>query len=95
MRLCLTARVPFCRLEAIFPRAHFWYRTQGRGSSLARDNPFLLSAIVVAFIVEAPWILRLEDRVEIIRADHVIAKIDAHRRAGCEMRRCGVHGIRG
>lgn len=56
-------RSPFCRksvsrLKAVLPRAHFWYRAQGRGPSLARDTPFLLSAVVIAFRVHAPWIFR-------------------------------------
>jgi len=93
VRLC-RMRVRFCRLKAIFSRAHFRYRTQGRGSSLARDNPFLLSAIIIAFAVKAPGILRAKDRVKIIRADHVVPKIDTHPRVGCVRNRCGMNGSR-
>lgn len=70
------------KLKAIFSRAHFRHRAQGRGSSLARDNPVLLSAVVIALAVEAPGILRAEDRVKIVRPDHVVPEIDAHPRVG-------------
>lgn len=82
------------RLKAIFPRAHFRYRTQRRGSPLAWDNPFLLSAVVIAFAVQAPRIFRAQDCVEIIRANHVVPKIDAHPRIGRVMHRRGVDGGR-
>jgi len=86
--------VPFCQLKAIFSRANFRYRAQGRGSSLARDNPFLVSAVVIAFAVEVPGIFRAKDRVEIIRANHVVPKINAHPRVGCMRYRRGVDACR-
>lgn len=90
----LRKRVLSRRLEAILPRAHFRHRAQGRGSSLARDNPFLLSAVVVAFVVQASRILSAEDRVEIVRGDHVVAEV-AHPRVGRVMHRGGVDRGRG
>lgn len=80
----------FCQLKAIFSRANFRYWTQGRGSSFARDNPFFLSAVVIAFAVEVPGILRAEDRVKIIRTNHVVSKVNAHSRIGCVRHRRGV-----
>lgn len=71
-------RKSVCRLKAVLSRAHFRYRAQGRGSSLARDNPFFLSAVVVAFGVEAPWILGAQDRVQAVGAHHVVAQVHPH-----------------
>lgn len=90
-RLC---RIPSSQLKAIFSRANFRHRAQGRGSSLARDNPFLLSAIVVVFAVEVPGILRAENRVKIICANHVVPKVNTHPCVGRVRYRRGVDACR-
>lgn len=63
------------RLKAVLSRAHFWYRAQGRGPSLARDTPFLLSAVVIAFRAHAPWIFWTQNRMEAICANHMVTQI--------------------
>lgn len=77
------------RLEAILPRAYFRHWAQGRGSSLTRDNPFLLSAVVLAFVVQASRIFRAKDRVKIVRGDHVVTEV-AHSSVGRVMHRGGM-----